>query len=222
MRNPLLDRELPVLTLGDPLVILYTARSSGFPTSTAHVADHRASRSADTILHHYTCVVQGDVYSQLDIPVRRYLSIVIIRLTGTYRFATEGGYYDPIAVVCGVIQSCVMFYFIYVYYQKYPVEKDIESEPSRGPAEYNDQRRLQRAEPVLETAPTHTELEAPNSATKTVTPAPKSPSPEDSVPPEATAGETVPVLATPADPAPAPEGGSAFTVGDAEDAGADT
>ena len=115
-----------------------------------------------------------------------------------------------------------MFYFIYVYYQKYPVEKDIESEPSRGPAEYNDQRRLQRAEPVPETAPTHTELEAPNSATKTATPVPKSPSPEDSVSPEATAGETVPVLATPADPAPAREGGSAFTVGDAEDAGADT
>ena len=111
-----------------------------------------------------------------------------------------------------------MFYFIYVYYQKYPVERDIESEPSRGPAEYNDQHRQQSAEPVPGTAPTPSELEAglaPNGTTETATPAPKSPSPGA---PEATATG---VLTTPAAVAPAPESGSAFTVGDAEDAGAD-
>lgn len=37
--------------------------------------------------------------------------------------------FDPIAVVSGVIQTCLNFYFIYVYFKKYPHESDIESPP---------------------------------------------------------------------------------------------
>ena len=36
---------------------------------------------------------------------------------------------DPIAGVGGVFQTCLNFYFIYVYWKKYPRDIDIESDP---------------------------------------------------------------------------------------------
>lgn len=164
-------------------------------------------------------------------------SMVTLCLTRVHSFATEG-MTDPIAVVCGVIQSCVIFYFIFVYYEKYPVEKDIESEPSRGPAEYNDQHRQQEGESGPGTTPTPSDLEAgrgPKVAAEAATPVPKAAAEGATTSPEAVAEVVTPApkaaaagVATPApkavatpDPAPPPKGGSAFTVGDAEDAGAD-
>lgn len=44
------------------------------------------------------------------------------------RYATEGTV-DPIAVISGIVQTCINFYFIYVYWKKYPREIDIESPP---------------------------------------------------------------------------------------------
>lgn len=45
-----------------------------------------------------------------------------------YRYITEG-VGDPITTTCGVVQTCINFYFVYEYFRKYPSEVDIESPP---------------------------------------------------------------------------------------------
>jgi hypothetical protein len=45
-----------------------------------------------------------------------------------FRFYTEGTI-DPISVSGGIVQTCINFYFIYVYFRKYPSAIDIEFPP---------------------------------------------------------------------------------------------
>jgi len=54
-------------------------------------------------------------------------------LNWIYRYAADEGF-DPISVISGIVQTSINFYFIYVYWKKYPREIDIESPPDLQPS----------------------------------------------------------------------------------------
>jgi ER lumen protein retaining receptor len=60
-------------------------------------------------VYHYICMISA-----------------LTRLPFRWRYT---GNLEPIAGVCGIFQTCLNFYFIYVYWKKYPREIDIESDP---------------------------------------------------------------------------------------------
>jgi hypothetical protein len=96
----------------------------------------RITGQAEALTRYY--IITLGLYRALYIPNwiwRCVLSHIGIMPDLNARWAryTVEGILDPIAIVGGVFQTCLNFYFIYVYWRKYPRESDIEFPPETLP-----------------------------------------------------------------------------------------
>lgn len=106
-------------------------------------------RGADQVLRDDVGLLPGFLFVELDLAVRDSASLLsllhplftlpashlppFVFHTDTFHLSSYESerMYDPIAATCGLLQTIINFYFIYVYFQKYPNFEDIEREPGQ-------------------------------------------------------------------------------------------
>lgn len=115
--------QLPVLLRRDSVVVFYFPRICRYSTSTLHASTDRGGRDNYNALFGRAWCLQSPLYSQLDLPVRRYRVPEYHNSDSSscvaYSSYFSEGTVDPIAVTAGLVQIGLYVDFFYVYFGKY-------------------------------------------------------------------------------------------------------